>query len=141
MKPFGGYVPKDKTSGEEEYAEFYRAEDVDKEVGRFKSEIEKKQQEIREHEEKITRLEREIDTLKSELRTDKVIARDHGRELQKGMEVIAALQEALGFYADKSNWITVNGTEGDSDFGKFPVEHDRGKRARKALKSLNPPPV
>jgi hypothetical protein len=141
MKPFGGYVPKDGTTGEEEYVEFYRAEDVDREIGRLKSEIEEKGQRILELDEQLTRLKGEIDALKTELHTAHVIARDHGQELQRGTERIGILQEALGFYADKSNWITVNSTEGDPDFGRFPVEHDRGARAREALKSLSPPPA
>ena len=136
MKPFGGYIPKDQPGGDEEYVEFYRAEDVHNEIERLKEELNMKDEQIQQQTEENSVLRKQLDELQAQTKTARVVAEDHGREINKTKDIIQQLRLSLEFYAQKSNWITMKDRKNDSDYGKFIIECDQGQRARKALKLI-----
>ena len=133
MKPFGGYIPKDQMSGDEEYVEFYRAEDVHNEIKRLEKELQMKDEQIQQQAAENDLLKKQVEELQAQSKTARVVAEDHGREIHKTKDVIEKLRESLEFYAQKSNWITMHDKESDPDYGKFIVESDQGQRARQTL--------
>jgi chromosome segregation ATPase len=136
MKPFGGYIPKDQLNGDEEYVEFYKADDVHKEIERLEKELKAKDDEIQQLAQGSEALEKQLEELQARTKTAQVVAEDHGKEIHKTQELMARLRESLEFYAQKSNWITIHDKEEDPHFGKFLVESDQGETARKALKLM-----
>jgi chromosome segregation ATPase len=140
MKPYGGYVPKDKLEGDEEYVEFYKAEEVDREMERLRSELEHTREEIERRDDDIERLKKELSESRAGMRTADTIARDHGREIQRGKTNMDTLREALIFYADRATWITLNQDQANPDYGKYLIECDGGKRAREALNEVDDTP-
>jgi septal ring factor EnvC (AmiA/AmiB activator) len=136
MKPYGGYVPKDQLNGEDQYVEFYKVEEVDREIEGLEAAIEKRSNELRKREEEIKGLKKESEKLEAKLRTAEIIAMDLGREIAKARNEVTILQEALEFYADRSTYSVVSASEGDPQHGTYLIEADRGKKAREALKTL-----
>jgi chromosome segregation ATPase len=136
MKPFGGYIPKDQLNGDEEYVEFYKAEDVHRELERLEKELKAKDEELQQHVQKIESLRKHLEELQAQTKTARVVAEDHGKEIHKTQEILAVLRESLGFYAQKSNWITIHDREENPHFGKFLVESDQGETARRALELM-----
>jgi chromosome segregation ATPase len=136
MKPFGGYIPKDQLSGDEEYVEFYKAEDVHSEIERLETELKAKEEQIQQLSAENGSLKKSLEELQAQTKTAQVVAEDHGKVIEETREIIAKFRESLEFYAQKSNWITIHDVENDPHFGKFLVESDQGETARKALENF-----
>jgi hypothetical protein len=136
MKPYGGYVPREKLSGEDQYVEFYKVEEVDREIKRLESIIERGSNEQRQRDEEMERLKKKNEELVAKLRTAESISRDHGKEIERVHREVTTLREALEFYAHRSTYSIVNAHEGDPQYGTYLIESDRGRKAREALKTL-----
>jgi len=136
MKPFGGYIPKERLSGNDEYVEFYRAEDVHINIERLKKELKIRDEAIQQQSEENGIINKQLEELQAQVKTARVVAEDHGKEILKTKDIIKKLRQFIEFYAQKSNWITIHDVMDDPQFGKFLVESDRGRKARKALKLI-----
>jgi septal ring factor EnvC (AmiA/AmiB activator) len=139
MKPYGGYIPKNLLDGEDEYIEFYKADEVNAEIEKMEREIEKRDEDLRKKQEELEQMRKKTEEITAKMYTVDVIAHQHSREMERIKSNMEILREALGFYATESNWYSMQNDENYPNYGKFIIECDRGKKARECLKRIGNP--